>query len=92
MSSDDLHALTGSQLRDRTRDLVEERNRIDAELALTVRVGDSERAFAADGQKTAQSWLRGHCRLSRSAAAQVVRNGRRWSSCRQWRTSTPRAG
>src|SRR4051794_25669633 len=26
--------------------------------------------------KTAQSWLRGHCRLAKSAASQVVRNGR----------------
>src|SRR4051812_13680678 len=76
MSSDDLHALSGPQLRDRTRDLVEQRNRIDAELARTVRVADSKRAFAGDGQKTAASWLRGHCRLSRSAAAQVVRSGR----------------
>ena len=76
MSSDDLHTLTGPQLRYRTRDLVAERNRIDAELARTVRVADSKQAFAGDGQATAQSWLRGHCRLSRSAASQVVRNGR----------------
>src|SRR4051812_22451746 len=76
MSSDDLHALSGQQLLDRSRDLVAERNRIDAELARTVRVADSKQAFAGDGQATAQSWLRGHCRLSRSAASQVVRNGR----------------
>jgi hypothetical protein len=76
MSSDDLHALTGPQLRDRTRDLVEQRNRIDAELARTVRVADRKRVFAGDGQATAASWLRGHCRLSKTAASQVVRNGR----------------
>src|SRR4051812_5607018 len=76
MSSDDLHALSGQQLLDRSRDLVAERNRIDAALARTVRVADSKQAFAGDGQATAQSWLRGHCRLSASAAAQVVRNGR----------------
>src|SRR4051812_24640935 len=76
MSSDDLHALSGQQLLDRSRDLVAERNRIDAELARTVRVADSTQAFARDGMATAQSWLRGHCRLSRSAAGQVVRNGR----------------
>jgi len=52
MSSDDLHALTDSQLREGTRDLVEERNRIDAELALTVRVGDSE-IPRGDGTRTA---------------------------------------
>src|SRR4051812_14339066 len=51
-------------------------NQMAADLARTVRVADSKRAFAADGQATAQSWLRGHCRLSKSAASQVVRNGR----------------
>jgi hypothetical protein len=76
MPSDDLHALSGPELLDRTRDLVAERNRIDAELARTVRVADSKRAFAGDGQRTAASWLRGHCRLSKQAASQVVRNGR----------------
>src|SRR4051794_19464628 len=51
-------------------------NQMAADLARTVRVADSKQAFAADGQATAASWLRGHCRLSRSAASQVVRNGR----------------
>src|SRR3954470_13506479 len=73
---EELHALSGPELLDRTRDLVAERNRIDAELARTVRVADSERAFAGDGQRTAAAWLRGHCRLSKQAASQVVRNGR----------------
>ncbi|NYJ04684.1 HNH endonuclease [Petropleomorpha daqingensis] len=76
MSSDDLHALSGPELLDRTRALVAERNRIDAELARTVRVADSKQGFAADGQATAASWLRGHGRLSTAAASQVVRNGR----------------
>jgi hypothetical protein len=75
-SDDELHALSGPALLDRTRDLVAERNRIDAELARTVRIADSKQAFAGDGQATAASWLRGHCRLSKAAAAQVVRNGR----------------
>jgi hypothetical protein len=75
-SDDGLHALGGPELLERTRDLVEVINRAQAELARTVRVADSKQAFAGDGQATAQSWLRGHCRLSRSAAAQVVRNGR----------------
>ncbi|NYJ05735.1 HNH endonuclease signature motif containing protein [Petropleomorpha daqingensis] len=76
MSSDDLHALSGPELLDRTRALVAERNRIDAALARTVRVADSRRAFAADGQKTAASWLRGHGRLSEPAASKIVRAGR----------------
>jgi len=76
VSEEQLHALSGPELLDRTRDLVGERNRIDADLARTVRVADSKQAFAGDGQATAQSWLRGHCRLSRSAASQIARNGR----------------
>src|SRR3954469_10790051 len=77
MCSDDaLHALEGPELLDRIRDLVEVINRAQAELSRTVRVADSKQAFAGDGMKTAQSWLRGHCRLSKAAASQVVRNGR----------------
>jgi hypothetical protein len=76
VSEEQLHALSGPELLDRTRNLVAERNRIDAALARTVRVADGKQAFAGDGQATAQSWLRGHCRLSRSAASQVVRTGR----------------
>ncbi|NYJ05063.1 HNH endonuclease [Petropleomorpha daqingensis] len=75
-SDDELHALSGPALLDRTRDLVAERNRIDADLARTVRVADSKQAFAGDGMKSAKSWLKGHCRLAPGAAAQVVRNGR----------------
>src|SRR4051794_22721170 len=73
---EELLSLSGPELLDRTRDVVEVINRAQAELARTVRVAESKQAFAADGMKTAQSWLRGHCRLSRSAAAQVVRTGR----------------
>jgi hypothetical protein len=76
VDAEELHALSGPVLLARVRDLVAERNRIDAELARTVRVADAKRAFAGDGMKTAQSWLRGHCRLAKSAASQVVRNGR----------------
>ena len=55
LSDDELHALSGPQLLDGIRDLVAERNRIDAELARTVRVADSTRAFAGDGMTTAMS-------------------------------------
>src|SRR3954470_14617157 len=73
---EELHALSGPELLERTRGLVAERNRVDAALARTVRVADNKLAFAADGMATAQSWLRGHARLSKAAASQVVRNGR----------------
>src|SRR3954470_17279433 len=76
VSETELHALSGPELLDRTHDLVTAMNRLAADLARTVRVADSKQAFTADGMATAQSWLRGHCRLSRSAASQVVANGR----------------
>src|SRR3954454_17057981 len=72
----DLHALSGPQLLDRMRELVEVINRAQAQLARTVRTAENRQAFEHDGMKSAQSWLRGHCRLSVSTASQVVRNGR----------------
>src|SRR3954452_74528 len=76
LSDDDLHALAGLELLDRTKHLVESMNAMAAELARTVRVADTKQAFESDGMRSAQSWLRGHARLSAAAAAQVVRNGR----------------
>ncbi len=76
LADEDLHARTGPQLLGDIPDLVAARNRLDAELARRLRVADSKQAFAADGMATAQSWLRGHCRLSGDAAARMVRNGR----------------
>jgi hypothetical protein len=72
----DLHAMVAPQLLDRTAELVRARNRIDAELARTVRVADCVQAPEHDGHKTMRSWLRGHARLSPAAAARVVRTGR----------------
>src|SRR4051812_29818250 len=75
-TDDELCALSSSQLLDRTAELVTIINRAEAELARTVRVAGNKQAFQTDGMATAQSWLRGHCRLSAAAASQVVRNGR----------------
>src|SRR5690349_13246088 len=58
------------------RELVSARNRIDAELARTAHRAESAQAPEHDGLRTMASWLRGHCRLSPAAAAQVVKNGR----------------
>ncbi|MGY1601957.1 hypothetical protein [Geodermatophilus sp. SYSU D00815] len=76
LAAADLHALSAEGLLEQARDLVEVANRAQAELARTVRAADSKRAFAGDGMATAQSWLRGHGRLSPSAASQLVRVGR----------------
>ncbi|MGY1600721.1 DUF222 domain-containing protein [Geodermatophilus sp. SYSU D00815] len=75
LADDDLHG-RGPALLDDTRQLLAVRNRLDAEIARRVRTAENQQAFAHDGARTAQSWLRGHCLLSKAAASQVVRNGR----------------
>src|SRR3954447_20654092 len=76
LAGDDLHAMTAPELLDRTAVLVAARNRIDAELARTVRRAELAQAPEHDGLKTMASWLRGHAQLSPAAAGQLVRNGR----------------
>jgi hypothetical protein len=76
LAADDLHAMGSAALLDRTAELVRARNRIDAELARTVRVADLAQAPEHDGLRTMQTWLRGHSRLSSAVATQVVRAGR----------------
>jgi|tagenome__1003787_1003787.scaffolds.fasta_scaffold20939295_1 hypothetical protein len=76
MCSRNLQAVSDEELLEHTRALVAERNRLDAELSRAVRAAENRQAFERDGMTSAQSWLRGHCRLSPSAASQVVRNGR----------------
>jgi hypothetical protein len=76
LAADDLYGELRPGLLDRTRALIAARNRIDAELARTVRRADVAQAAALDGVTTMQSWLRGHCRLSPAASSQLVRAGR----------------
>ena len=77
LAADDLFQFSGRQTLDRTTMLVAARNRIDAELARTVRRADvTDAAEAEDGIKTMASWLRGHCRLSPGEAGRVVARGR----------------
>jgi hypothetical protein len=76
LAAEDLYVMVAPQLLDRTAMLVAARNRIDAELARTVRHGDNVQAAEHDGLKSMRSWLGGHARLSPSTASQIVRNGR----------------
>src|SRR3954470_9332969 len=76
LAAEDLFGLSAAGLLDRTAELVAARNRIDAELARTVRRAELAQAPEHDGLKTMASWLRGHARLSPAAAGQLVRNGR----------------
>jgi hypothetical protein len=76
LAADDLHALGSAAILDRTAELVSARNRIDAELARTVRVAELTQAPEHDGLKSMRSWLRGHARLSPAAIGQIIRTGR----------------
>lgn len=76
LASEDLFDIPGAGLLARTAELVRARNRIDAELARTVRRAELAQAPEHDGLPSMASWLRGHARLSPAAAGQIVRNGR----------------
>ena len=60
----DLKGQFGPQLLDRTRRLMCMKNRLDAEVARTVREGALSQAAETDGQASMQSWLRGHAPVS----------------------------
>jgi hypothetical protein len=76
LAADDLHELSDGQVLDRVALLVAVVNRANAELTRTVRHADRTQACEHDGMKTAQSWLRGHGRLSPAVAARIVHSGR----------------
>jgi hypothetical protein len=77
LTAEDPLEFSGRQTLDRTTMLMVARNRLDAELARTVRRAEvTDAAEADDGIKTMASWLRGHCRLSPTEAFRLVRRGR----------------
>ena len=76
LAAEDLKPMFGPQVLDRTGRVLRAPNRLAAQVARSVREGELTQAPEHDGLKTMQSWLRGHARLSPSAAAQLVRAGR----------------
>jgi len=76
VADQDLKGMFGPQVLDRSRRLLTAKNRLDAQLARTVREGELTQAPEHDGAKTMQSWLRGHGRLSPSTAHRLVATGR----------------
>src|SRR5918912_2021537 len=76
LAAEDLHDLTPAQLLHRTAALAARCNRMQAELARTVRAAELAQAPEHDGLKSMVSWLKGHCRLSGREAKATVRNGR----------------
>src|SRR4051794_19205332 len=76
LTAQDLHGMFGPQVLDRSGRLLAAKNRLDAQLTRAVREGELTQASEHDGAKTMQSWLRGHGRLSDSAAHRLVAGGR----------------
>ena len=76
VAAENVKSMFGPQVLDRTARLLLAQNRLDAQIARSVREGELTQAPEHDGQKTMQSWLRGHGRLSPSAAGKLVRSGR----------------
>jgi hypothetical protein len=76
LAAEDLTSSFGPAVIERTGALVVAKNRLDAELARTVREGELTQACEHDGKATMASWLRGHHRLSQGEAGRLVRNGR----------------
>jgi hypothetical protein len=72
----DLKGLFGPQVLERSRRLLALKNRLDAQVARTVREGELTQASEHDGAKTMQSWLCGLGRLSEAAAHRLVVTGR----------------
>ncbi|HET6392894.1 MAG TPA: DUF222 domain-containing protein [Blastococcus sp.] len=76
LAVEDVGGLSPRQQLDGIREMLAARNRLDALVARWVRSAEVAQAPEDDGQKSMQSWLRGHGRLSPAVAGQVVRNGR----------------
>jgi hypothetical protein len=76
VAEQDLKGMFGPKVLDRSRRLLTAKNRLDAQLARSVRQGELTQASEHDGATTMQSWLRGHGRLSSSAAHRMVATGR----------------
>jgi hypothetical protein len=76
LAAEDVRRLGPRQQLDRITELLEARNRLDAQLARSVRAAELQQAPEDDGMASMRSWLRGHGRLGPAAAGQLVRNAR----------------
>jgi hypothetical protein len=76
VADQDLTGMFGPQVLERSRRLLALKNRLDAQVARTVREGELTQASEYDGAKTMQSWLRGHGRLPLASAHRLVVTGR----------------
>ncbi len=76
LAAEDLKSSFGPAMIERTGSLVVARNRLDAEVARTVREGELTQAAEHDGKASMASWLRGHHRLSQRESTRLVHVGR----------------
>jgi hypothetical protein len=76
LADEDLKGMSGPQVLERTGRLLRARDRLEAQLARSVREGALTQAPETDGQASMQSWLRGLGRLSDAAARRLVAIGR----------------
>ncbi|UOY04000.1 HNH endonuclease [Blastococcus sp. PRF04-17] len=76
LAGESLDGLGDHQHLERTARLTTLRNRLEAELARTVRRADTTQAAEHDGLKSMRSWLRSHARLSAGDIGRLVRVGR----------------
>ena len=76
LAVEDLKPAFGPQLLERLAPLLADRNRLDAEIARTVRECELTGAAEHDGLTSMPSWLRGHGHLSEAEAARGVASGR----------------
>jgi hypothetical protein len=76
LADEDMKGMFGPQVLERTRRLLRLRERLEAQLARSVREGELTQASETDGQASMQSWLRGPGRLSGAAAHRLVAIGR----------------
>jgi hypothetical protein len=83
LAADDLHAMFAPQRLDRLGDLLQQQNRLSAELTRAVRECELMQASERDGLKSMQSWLRGHGRLSSALPRSWCATGGRRSTCRR---------
>jgi hypothetical protein len=76
LASEPLAGRPGAAQSERVRDLVELRERVDAELMRSVGQWDTEGCWGEDGAVSATSWLSKHTSLLRAAAGRLVRCAR----------------
>src|SRR4051794_23784613 len=85
LAADDLHRLPSAELLDRVAELVRARNRIDAELARTVRRAELAQAPEHDGLKRWPPGCAGTPGSPRPRPGSWSATAAPWSSCRRWR-------